>query len=80
MLDALQVAAEAGAAVLVSRRDERVVERADHLLRLHHGVLSSEWSRQTQVTAVIDSTGRAQLPEAALAHFPGPARAGRGRR
>ncbi len=71
VLDALQAAAQRGAAVLVSSHDERVVERADRLLRLHHGVLSSEWSRQTQVTAVIDSTGRVQLPEAALAHFPG---------
>lgn len=71
VLDALEDAARRGAAVLISSHDERVVERADRLLRLHHGVLSSEWSRQSQVTAVIDSTGRVQLPEAALAHFPG---------
>ena len=72
VLDALQAAARTpGRPCVVSSHDERVVERADRVLRLHHGVLSSEWSRQTQVTAVIDSTGRVQLPEAALALFPG---------
>ena len=70
VLDAMQEAADRGAAVLVSSHDQRVVERADRLVRLRHGVLSSEWSRQSQVTAVIDSTGRVQLPEDALAHFP----------
>lgn len=71
MLDALRDAAHRGAAVLVSSHDQRVVDRADRLLRLHHGVLSSEWSRQSQVTAVIDSSGRLQLPEDALSLFPG---------
>lgn len=70
VLDAMREAADRGAAVVVSSHDPRVVDRADRVLRMRHGVLSSEWSREEQVSAVIDSTGRLQLPEEALAHFP----------
>lgn len=70
VLDAMQEAADRGAAVLMSSHDQRVVARADRLLRMRHGVLSSEWSRQSQVSAVIDSSGRLQLPDDALALFP----------
>lgn len=70
VLDAMREAADQGAAVVVSSHDQRVVDRADRVLRMRHGVLSSEWSREEQLSAVIDSTGRLQLPEEALVHFP----------
>lgn len=70
VLDAMQEAADRGAAVVLSSHDQRVVERAGRLLRLRHGVLSSEWSRESRVTGVIDSSGRVQLPDDALALFP----------
>lgn len=70
VLDVMREAADGGAAVVVSSHDPRVVDRADRVLRMRHGVLSSVWSRDEQVSAVIDSTGRLQLPEEALAHFP----------
>jgi putative ABC transport system ATP-binding protein len=70
VLDVMREAADGGAAVVVSSHDPRVVDRADRVLRMRHGVLSSVWSREEQVSAVIDSTGRLQLPEEALAHFP----------
>lgn len=54
----------------MSSHDQRGIDRADRLLRMRHGVLSSEWSAQTQVSAVIDSSGRLELPDDALAHFP----------
>jgi putative ABC transport system ATP-binding protein len=40
------------------------------VLRLRHGVLSSETARAGTTVAVIDSTGRLQLPPEALDLFP----------
>ncbi|WP_197025862.1 ABC transporter ATP-binding protein [Nocardioides sp. URHA0020] len=69
VVDALLAAAAAGAAVLISSHDERIMHRGDRLLRLRHGVVSSETtSRDT--TAVIDGTGRLQLPPTVLDLFP----------
>lgn len=70
VLDAMREAADRGAAVVISSHDQRVISRADRVLRMRHGVLSSIWSREEQVSAVIDSTGRLQLPEEALIRFP----------
>lgn len=70
VLDALAAAATAGSAVVVSSHDRRVVDRAHRLLRLRHGVLSSETAGTGATTAVIDSTGRLQLPEDLLDRFP----------
>jgi ABC-type lipoprotein export system ATPase subunit len=69
VVDALLAAAVAGAAVVISSHDERIMHRADRLLRLRHGVLSSETTRR-DTTAVIDATGRLQLPPAVLDRFP----------
>ena len=71
VMDALLAAAAAGSAVVISSHDDRVTHRADRLLRLRHGVLSSETSRRQATAAVIDSTGRLQLPPAVLELFPG---------
>lgn len=69
VLAALQAAASAGTAVVISSHDERILHRGDRLLRLRHGVLSSE-TTQRDTTAVIDATGRLQLPPELLARFP----------
>jgi ABC-type lipoprotein export system ATPase subunit len=69
VVDALLAAAAAGAAVVISSHDERIMHRAHRLLRLRHGVLSSE-TTHLSTTAVIDATGRLQLPPALLDLFP----------
>jgi ABC-type lipoprotein export system ATPase subunit len=71
VMSALLAAARRGSAVVVSSHDDRVVSRADRVLRLRHGVLSSEQAGSGATTAVIDSTGRLQLPPEALEIFPG---------
>jgi putative ABC transport system ATP-binding protein len=48
-----------------------VISRADRVLRLRHGVLSSERHGGGDTVGVIDSTGRLQLPPDALELFPG---------
>ena len=71
VMSALVTAARQGSAVVVSSHDHRVVSRADRVLRLRHGVLSSEQEGVgAATTAVIDSTGRLQLPPEALDLFP----------
>jgi putative ABC transport system ATP-binding protein len=70
VLGALARAARAGSAVLVSSHDDRVISRADRVLRLRHGVLSSETRGTRATVAVIDSTGRLQLPPEVLDLFP----------
>lgn len=69
VVDALLAAAAGGAAVVISSHDERIMHRADRLLRLRHGVLSSETTRR-DTSGVIDATGRLQLPPAVLDLFP----------
>jgi putative ABC transport system ATP-binding protein len=70
VVDALLHAAAAGSAVVISSHDERVMHRADRLLRLRHGVLSSETHGARVTSVVIDSTGRLQLPPDVLERFP----------
>lgn len=71
VLDVIAAAAETGSALVVSSHDERVSARADRLLRLRHGVLASENAgRGDGGQAIIDATGRLQLPPAVLARFP----------
>jgi putative ABC transport system ATP-binding protein len=69
VMDALLAATAAGCAVVISSHDDRITHRADRLLRLRHGVLSSETTRR-DTTGVIDATGRLQLPPAVLDLFP----------
>ena len=70
VMDALLAAAAAGSAVVISSHDDRITHRADRLLRLRHGVVSSETAGLQATAAVIDSTGRLQLPPAVLELFP----------
>jgi putative ABC transport system ATP-binding protein len=71
VMTALARAAHQGSAVVVTSHDDRVISRADRVLRLRHGVLSSEREGGGATVAVIDSTGRLQLPPEALELFPG---------
>jgi putative ABC transport system ATP-binding protein len=71
VMTALARAALEGSAVVVTSHDERVISRADRVLRLRHGVLSTEREGTGATVGVIDSTGRLQLPPEALGFFPG---------
>ena len=66
----LAARAAAGGLVVVATHDARLVARADRVLHLRHGVLSSESSGGRAALAAIDPTGRVQLPPEALALFP----------
>lgn len=70
VMDALLAVAAAGSTVVISSHDDRVTHRADRLLRLRHGVLSSEAAGRRTAAAVIDGTGRLQLPPEVLDLFP----------
>ena len=70
VMDALLAAAAAGSTVVISSHDDRITHRADRLLRLRHGVVSSETARLRATAAVIDTTGRLQLPPEVLGLFP----------
>jgi putative ABC transport system ATP-binding protein len=70
VLAELRRCASAGATVVVTTHDQRVVAGADTVFALRHGVLSTQREAGGSVTSPIDSTGRVQLPPAALALFP----------
>lgn len=70
VLDRLQRSAAAGTCVVVSTHDARVTSRTDRVLLLRHGVLSTDARGGGAAEAVLDSTGRLQLPPEALALFP----------
>ena len=60
-----------GTSVVLSTHDPATVAAADHVLRLRHGSVAgvSERGGHEQALAVVDSAGRVQLPEEALALF-----------
>lgn len=58
-----------GVGVVVSTHDPQVVAAADRTYYLRHGSLQSETTGSASL-AVIDATGRVQLPPEALVHFP----------
>lgn len=70
VLDRLRRGAAAGTCVVVSTHDARVTARADRVLLLRHGVLSTDARLGGGAETVLDSTGRLQLPPEALALFP----------
>ena len=70
VLAELRRCADAGSCVVVASHDPRLTGTADRVLALRHGVLSSDQDAGAEVTAVIDSTGRVQLPPGALGLFP----------
>ncbi|GEM_PF-199603 len=70
VLAELRRCAAAGSCILLATHDARVVAAAHRELHLRHGVLSSDQRGDGPAGAAIDSTGRLQLPPAALAMFP----------
>ncbi len=70
VLAELRRCAHAGSCVVLATHDARAVAVADRELHLRHGVLSSDQHGSGPAGAAIDSTGRVQLPPAALALFP----------
>lgn len=68
--------ARLGSAIVVSSHDARVADAADVIIELRNGALQGERVRGADgragaTLAVIDATGRVQLPEHVLARFPG---------
>ncbi len=68
---ALSAAARAGACVVVATHDARLVQGADRVLLMRHGVLATDRDAGEDDTAVVDSAGRLQLPAEALALLAG---------
>lgn len=71
VLAELSRAAADGACVVMATHDSRAVRAADRVLLLRHGVLSTDQGRGRAAETVIDSAGRLQLSQQALALFPG---------
>ncbi|MCL3861781.1 ABC transporter ATP-binding protein [Actinotalea sp. K2] len=69
VLAALRRAASAGSTVVLSSHDEHALAGADRVLRLRHGVVSSEQVPHGEALAMLDSTGRVQLTGPALSLF-----------
>jgi putative ABC transport system ATP-binding protein len=70
VLRLLRSRADRGSAVVVATHDARAIAAADTVLRLRHGVLSTEHEIGRERTATIDGQGRVQLPEEMLPLFP----------
>jgi putative ABC transport system ATP-binding protein len=71
VLAVLRSCADRGSAVVLATHDVRAIAAADTVLRLRHGVLSTEHEAGREGTATIDGQGRIQLPEEMLPLFPG---------
>lgn len=69
VLDGVGELAAHGITVLVATHDRRVLERMDHVITLRDGVVASVTTGDSE-EAVIDTSGRLQLPPAVHALFP----------
>jgi putative ABC transport system ATP-binding protein len=70
VLRLLRACADQGSAVVLATHDARAIGAADTVLRLRHGVLSTEHEAGRERTATIDGQGRVLLPEEMLPLFP----------
>jgi ABC-type lipoprotein export system ATPase subunit len=68
-LDAIDVLAAGGVTVLVATHDVRVLRRMHQVIALRDGAVATITEGDTEL-AVIDRSGRVQLPPALAAHFP----------
>lgn len=68
-LDAVRDMADGGLAILIATHDPRVLSQADDVIRLRDGAIESVTSGGAKL-AVIDASGRLQLPVEVLAGFP----------
>ena len=69
VLDAIDVLAVRGVTVVIATHDPRVLPRTDEIVALRDGALASITSGATEM-AVIDGSGRIQLPPALRERFP----------
>lgn len=69
VLDMLGQLARTGCCVIVSSHDPAVIAASDTTVRLRHGAIESE-TRHGYEVAIIDGSGRVQLPPHVLALFP----------
>jgi ABC-type lipoprotein export system ATPase subunit len=69
VLDAFSVLAERGTAVVMATHDKRLLDRVEHVISMRDGAITSISQGDTSY-AVIDRSGRLQLPPAARHAFP----------
>jgi putative ABC transport system ATP-binding protein len=69
LLTRMREMADRGVAIVLSTHDPKVVDAAERTLTLHHGAVASE-TTEDGVLAVIDESGRVQLPPGVLPRFP----------
>lgn len=69
VLDAIDVMNDNGITVVMATHDRRALERIDHVVALHDGAVASESFGGTEY-ALLDTSGRLQLPTALLDRFP----------
>ncbi|MDX1689472.1 MAG: ATP-binding cassette domain-containing protein [Acidimicrobiia bacterium] len=69
VLDTIDYLAERGTTVLIATHDHRVLGRLDEIVTLRDGAVASIVRGGTEL-AVIDRSGRLQLPPHVLEHFP----------
>ncbi len=68
VLDTIDALAERGTTILLATHDDRVLPRMDQVVTLRDGSISSVTEAGSEL-AVIDRTGRIQLPPELRAHF-----------
>ena len=69
VIDTMRELAELGTTIVVASHDPAVMQGADHIVTLRDGALASVTSRDEEL-AVIDQSGRIQLPPHVRSWFP----------
>jgi putative ABC transport system ATP-binding protein len=69
LLAQMRALADRGVGIVLSTHDPRVVAAAARVLTLHHGAVASE-TTDAGVLAVIDESGRVQIPPGILPRYP----------
>lgn len=69
VMDAIDILAERGVTVLLATHDRRVLERVDEVITLRDGAIASVTAAGSSL-AVVDRTGRLQLPPELRDRFP----------
>jgi putative ABC transport system ATP-binding protein len=69
LLTQMRELADHGVGIVLSTHDPRVVAAAERVLTLHHGAVASE-TTEAGVLAVIDESGRVQIPPGILPRYP----------
>jgi putative ABC transport system ATP-binding protein len=69
LLTQMRGLADRGVGIVLSTHDPRVVAAAERVLTLHHGAVASE-TTEAGVLAVIDESGRVQIPPGILPRYP----------